>query len=51
MVLVGLVFGTLAGWEVNSQGSGERGMVGMMLAGVGIGMAIDELIPGRQVFK
>jgi hypothetical protein len=47
--LWGMVFGTLAGWEVKSQGSGGRGMAGAMIAGIGIGMAIDELIPGRQV--
>ena len=49
--LWGLVFGALAGWEVGSQGSGGRGMAGAMLAGFGIGMAIDELIPGRQLVK
>ena len=46
----GLAFGTLAGWEIRSQGS-HRGLAGAMLAGAGIGMAIDELIVGRRVLK
>jgi hypothetical protein len=49
--LWGLVFGTLASWEVKSQGSGGRGVAGTMLAGIGIGMAIDELIVGRRVVR
>lgn len=48
----GLLFGALAGWGLSDgQKMSVRSVPGLTLAGVGIGIVIDELIVGRKVVK